>query len=49
VPDVNEIAAALQLLLRPGDVVAMMGAGTISGAAHELPAKLAGLLAGRQA
>ena len=42
VPHVDDIAEALCNLLRPGDVVAMMGAGTISGAAHELPAKLAG-------
>ena len=46
VPHVDEIATALRDLLRPGDVVAMMGAGTISGAAHDLPAKLAALFAG---
>ncbi len=45
VPHVDEIATALQDLLRPGDVVAMMGAGTISGAAHDLPARLAALFA----
>jgi UDP-N-acetylmuramate--alanine ligase len=41
VAQIDEIAAALHALLRPGDVVAMMGAGSISTAAHELPAKLA--------
>ena len=46
VPHVDEIATALRDLLRPGDVVAMMGAGTISGAAHDLPAKLGALFAG---
>ncbi len=49
VPHVDEIATELKDLLRPGDVVAMMGAGSISGAAHELPAKLAALLGRRQA
>jgi UDP-N-acetylmuramate--alanine ligase len=46
VPHVDEIAAALRDLVRAGDVVAMMGAGTISAAAHELPARL-GDLGGR--
>ncbi len=46
VPQVDEIATALHSLLRAGDVVAMMGAGTISGAAHDLPAKLAALCHG---
>ena len=45
VAQVGDIAAALQGLLRPGDVVAMMGAGTISAAAHELPARVTALLA----
>jgi UDP-N-acetylmuramate--alanine ligase len=37
VPKLEEIAAALRALLRDGDVVAMMGAGSISAAAHALP------------
>jgi UDP-N-acetylmuramate--alanine ligase len=37
VPKVEEIAGALRALLRDGDVVAMMGAGSISAAAHALP------------
>jgi UDP-N-acetylmuramate--alanine ligase len=45
VPGVDGIAAALAGLLRPGDVIAMMGAGTISGAAHELAPQLAALQA----
>ena len=45
VPQVEEIAASLSGLLRPGDVIAMMGAGTISGAAHELASQLRGLAA----
>jgi len=44
VSQVDEIAEAIAHVLRPGDVVAMMGAGSISAAAHELPAKLATLL-----
>ncbi|MEP7312114.1 MAG: UDP-N-acetylmuramate--L-alanine ligase [Pseudomonadota bacterium] len=44
VPHVDEIGAMLRDVLRPGDVIAMMGAGTISGAAHDLPAKLAAFL-----
>jgi len=43
VPHVDEIAEALKNMLRPGDVVAMMGAGSISGAAHDLPARLTAL------
>jgi UDP-N-acetylmuramate--alanine ligase len=46
VPQVEDVAAALRNVVRPGDVIAMMGAGTISGAAHELPGKLAALGAG---
>jgi UDP-N-acetylmuramate--alanine ligase len=48
VPGVEEIAAALAGLVRGGDVIAMMGAGSISGAAHELAAKLGALRAGEQ-
>jgi UDP-N-acetylmuramate--alanine ligase len=40
VPTVDEIAAALHGLVRPGDVIAMMGAGSISAAAHDLAAQL---------
>ena len=43
VPKVDDIAESLASLLRPGDVIAMMGAGSISAAAHELPARLAAL------
>jgi UDP-N-acetylmuramate--alanine ligase len=43
VPAVEEIAPALAGLLRPGDVIAMMGAGSISAAAHELAPRLAAL------
>jgi UDP-N-acetylmuramate--alanine ligase len=43
VPHVDEVATTLVKLLRPGDVVAMMGAGSISAAAHDLPARLAEL------
>jgi UDP-N-acetylmuramate--alanine ligase len=43
VPKVDDIAATLATLLRPGDVVAMMGAGSISAAAHALPARLEAL------
>jgi UDP-N-acetylmuramate--alanine ligase len=46
VPTVEEIAAALSGLVRPGDVIAMMGAGSISGAAHELATQLDALRAG---
>jgi UDP-N-acetylmuramate--alanine ligase len=41
VPQVEQIADALSGLLRPGDVIAMMGAGSISTAAHELSGQLA--------
>jgi UDP-N-acetylmuramate--alanine ligase len=44
VPTVDEIAASLSGIVKGGDVVAMMGAGTISGAAHELAGKLGALL-----
>ncbi len=44
VPGVEEIAGALAGIVRPGDVIAMMGAGSISGAAHELAPRLAALL-----
>ena len=37
---VEELADALRVLLRPGDVVLAMGAGNISAVAHELPARL---------
>jgi UDP-N-acetylmuramate--alanine ligase len=49
VPTVDEIAPALAGLVRAGDVIAMMGAGSISGAAHELAPRLKALLAGEGA
>jgi UDP-N-acetylmuramate--alanine ligase len=45
VPAVEEIATVLNDLLRPGDVIAMMGAGSISAAAHELVSQLEALRA----
>jgi UDP-N-acetylmuramate--alanine ligase len=47
VPQVEEIATALAGVARPGDVIAMMGAGSISGAAHELAPRLQRLLSAR--
>jgi UDP-N-acetylmuramate--alanine ligase len=44
VPGVEEIAPALAGIVRPGDVIAMMGAGSISAAAHELAPRLSALL-----
>jgi UDP-N-acetylmuramate--alanine ligase len=46
VPSVDEIPVALTGLVRGGDVIAMMGAGSISAAAHELAPKLAQLTGG---
>jgi UDP-N-acetylmuramate--alanine ligase len=46
VPTVEEIAPALSGLVRAGDVIAMMGAGSISGAAHDLAPQLAALRKG---
>jgi UDP-N-acetylmuramate--alanine ligase len=46
VPTVEEIATELVGLVKPGDVIAMMGAGSISVAAHELAERLKALLAG---
>jgi UDP-N-acetylmuramate--alanine ligase len=40
VAQVAGIADVLRGVLRPGDVVAMMGAGSISAAAHELAARI---------
>ena len=40
VPQVEHVADSLAGLLRAGDVIAMMGAGSISGVAHELAAQL---------
>jgi UDP-N-acetylmuramate--alanine ligase len=42
---IEEIPAVLAGLLRPGDVIAMMGAGSISAAAHELAPALTALRA----
>jgi UDP-N-acetylmuramate--alanine ligase len=41
VPHVEQIADSLVGLLRAGDVIAMMGAGSISGVAHDLAGQLA--------
>jgi UDP-N-acetylmuramate--alanine ligase len=41
VPQVEQIADSLVGLLRAGDVIAMMGAGSISGVAHDLAGQLA--------
>lgn len=41
VEKVEELAAALRDLLRPGDVLLTMGAGNIGSVVHELPAQLA--------
>ena len=46
---VEDLAAALRDLLRPGDVVLAMGAGNISAVAHDLPAQLAAIAAAAQA
>jgi UDP-N-acetylmuramate--alanine ligase len=46
VPTVEEIASALSGLVRGGDVIAMMGAGSISAAAHDLAPQLTALRAG---
>jgi len=46
VPTVEEIAPALTSLVRAGDVIAMMGAGSISGAAHDLAPQIHALRAG---
>ncbi len=43
---VEDLAESLRDLLHPGDVVLAMGAGHISGVAHELPAQLAALMSG---
>ena len=43
VAQVADIADTLRGVLRPGDVVAMMGAGSISAAAHELAARVGAL------
>ncbi len=40
VPRIEEVVEPLRALLRPGDVVAMMGAGSISAVAHGLAASL---------
>ena len=37
----EELPQALAAVIAPGDVVVMMGAGSISTVAHELPARLA--------
>ncbi|MEO8755364.1 MAG: UDP-N-acetylmuramate--L-alanine ligase [Casimicrobiaceae bacterium] len=42
VPRIEDVAVPLRDLLRPGDVIAMMGAGNISAVAHGLAAALVG-------
>ncbi len=49
VPSVDELAAELVGLVKPGDVIAMMGAGSISAAAHELAPRMKALQAGEGA
>jgi UDP-N-acetylmuramate--alanine ligase len=44
VEKVEELPQALRDLIRDGDVILAMGAGSISAAAHALPAALAALL-----
>jgi UDP-N-acetylmuramate--alanine ligase len=46
VHDLADLPAQLAPLLRPDDVIVMMGAGSISAAAHDLPGRLQPLLAG---
>ncbi|MET0290794.1 MAG: UDP-N-acetylmuramate--L-alanine ligase [Steroidobacteraceae bacterium] len=46
VPQIDTVATALRDLLRPGDVVAMMGAGNVTHVAHGLAAALAGATGG---
>jgi len=43
VPRVEELATTLADLIRGGDVIVAMGAGSISAVAHQLPAKLTAL------
>ena len=42
VEKIEQLAEALAGVLRAGDVVVTMGAGSIGAVAHELPARLAG-------
>jgi len=42
VPRIEDVAEPLRALLKPGDVVAMMGAGNVSAVAHGLAAALSG-------
>jgi UDP-N-acetylmuramate--alanine ligase len=49
VPSMEELAGALAGLVKPGDVIAMMGAGSISAAAHDLAPQLQALMAGEGA
>ncbi len=42
---IEEVAVPLRAVLRPGDVIVMMGAGHIGAIAHELPARLRALSA----
>jgi UDP-N-acetylmuramate--alanine ligase len=47
-PRIEELGDVLAELLRAGDVVLAMGAGTVSGVAHDLPQRLGGRAAGRE-
>jgi UDP-N-acetylmuramate--alanine ligase len=49
VPTLEELPAALARLVKPGDVIAMMGAGSISAAAHDLAPRMKALMAGAAA
>ena len=42
VPRIEDVAASLRDLLKPGDVIAMLGAGNVSSVAHGLAVALAG-------
>ena len=47
-PRIEELGDVLAELLRADDVVLAMGAGTVSGVAHDLPQRLGGRAAGRE-
>ena len=49
VEKVETLDEALRAVLKPGDVLVTMGAGTISAVSHALPGKLGAAAARRQA